>query len=656
MIDNKKIACRCTSRESSFAKSFILLCVPLLMFAVEPLFAQVISNSGGGVISISSGAVVVTDVVENNTGSTIDNNGTLTAATITNAGTMQGDGLYTVSSVFTNTGTFTAGSSTVDFNGGGAQIVPALNYNNLTFSTAGVKTFAAGTSGIAGTFSITGTAASDATSNATIVDYNGGGAQTILAINYTGLTLSNAGLKTFSAGTTGIAGDFTVSGATADATTNTTTINFDGPGSQAVAAINYYALTFSNAGTKTLSAGTTGVANLFTVTGSAVADATTNSTTVEYTGAILQTSPVMTYYNLSVNKTGSRAVLNNVVVNNNLNILLGQARVTNQDITVLGTTTIDGTFVVAQIAGTKILGDVVVNTGGVINFIANSDLTINGNLQVDGTGSITSGTGTWAFQKAGGGGILSGSAAAPAITNPVFTTNYSHTGNFVFGNLTVSGTTLTNNGSLTVDTSLAGSGTLNQGSGATLTLNFSGLPTVSTFNAAASGNTVQYSFAGAQTIFATDYDNLTLTTSGVKTFPSGTTRIAGALTFGGTATGDAATNGSTIEYNGSGAQNIAVADYTNLTLSTSGVKSFGSGTTRIAGTMSVTGTATADAVTNTPTVEYNGSSIQSSAGITYYNLTINNAAGVSLGGATTVNNTLTLTSGVVTTGANTLQI
>ncbi|MFA6057553.1 MAG: T9SS type A sorting domain-containing protein [Taibaiella sp.] len=98
------------------------------------------------------------------------------------------------------TGTFTAGTntyvttgSTVDLNSGGAQSIPALHYNNLTLSNAGVKTLDAGTTGIAGTLSITGTAIAKATTNFATVSYNGSANQTITPMTYYGLDISSTG-------------------------------------------------------------------------------------------------------------------------------------------------------------------------------------------------------------------------------------------------------------------------------------------------------------------------------------------------------------------------------------------------------------------------------------------------------------------------------
>ena len=51
------------------------------------------------------------------------------------------------------TNTYTITGSTINFNGAGAQTIPAFNYNNLTSSSTGARTLAgAGTIGVAGTF------------------------------------------------------------------------------------------------------------------------------------------------------------------------------------------------------------------------------------------------------------------------------------------------------------------------------------------------------------------------------------------------------------------------------------------------------------------------------------------------------------------------
>ena len=219
--------------------------------------------------------------------------------TLSNGGTIGVAGVFTAGS-----NSYTITGSTVDFNGSGGQTIPSFAYNNISLSTSGTKAFSSGSTGIAGTLAINGSAAADATTNSATINYNGG-TQTITGIAYSGLTLSNAGTKTFPSGTTHIAGPFTISGATADATTNTTTIDFNGAGSQNVAGITFNNLSFSNAGTKTFLAGTSTIMGNFAISGSATGDATTNSTTITY-GGTNQSVATIGYYNLTLSNSGTK--------------------------------------------------------------------------------------------------------------------------------------------------------------------------------------------------------------------------------------------------------------------------------------------------------------------------------------------------------------
>ena len=130
------------------------LCVALLILFTAALDAQVIYNNGA-VISINS-AVVVTGTITNNSG-TITNSGTLNAATVTNSATLTNSGTLTATSALTNTstlqgdgiyyfggtftpGSFSAGASTVIFNGSVAQTIPSSTYFYLQTATGGTKT------------------------------------------------------------------------------------------------------------------------------------------------------------------------------------------------------------------------------------------------------------------------------------------------------------------------------------------------------------------------------------------------------------------------------------------------------------------------------------------------------------------------------------
>ncbi|HEX8096454.1 MAG TPA: hypothetical protein VF507_00400, partial [Pyrinomonadaceae bacterium] len=212
--------------------------------------------------------------------------------------------------------------------------------------------------------------------------------------------------------------------------------------------------------------------------------------------------------------------------------------------------------------------------------------------------------------------------------------------------------------------------------------------------------TVDYNSAGAQTVSAVNYGNLTISgaraANSVTLAPSGTIGIAG--TFNPSATfagGGYVVTGSTVEYNGSGsAQSLpsAFTTYNNLTLNNgagttgfSGLTVLGlievkSGTftssssyvnvqidggatlaASAASTINVTGTWTNNGTftANDGTVNLNGTLAQTVGGTsatTFNNLTVNNAGGVTLGQTENVGGTLTLTDGLITTGTNVLAI
>ena len=207
----------------------------------------------------------------------------------------------------------------MNFNGAGAQTIPAFAYNNLTSSSTGARTLASsGTIGVAGTFT-PGTNLYTITGST--VDFNGAGAQTIPAFAYNNLTSSSTGARTLaSSGTVGVAGTFTPG--TNAYTITGSTVNFNGAGAQTIPAFAYNNLTSSSTGARTLaSSGTIGVAgaftpgtNVYTVTGS----------TVSFNGSGAQTIPAFTFNNLTdantaatVSLTASTTVTGALTVNTN---------------------------------------------------------------------------------------------------------------------------------------------------------------------------------------------------------------------------------------------------------------------------------------------------------------------------------------------------
>lgn len=226
------------------------------------------------------------------------------------------------------------------------------------------------------------------------------------------------------------------------------------------------------------------------------------------------------------------------------------------------------------------------------------------------------------------------------------------------GTKTLSGN-ITVTGSIVLD-DMTGTGTTLAVSTNTLTLTKTG--TIFSFagteavTSAATG-TIDYAAAGNQDVIAIDYGHLTFSNSGTKSLAAGTTNVRGNFTLSGTAVADARTNNTTVDYSGSGAQSIAQIDYRNLSLSNAGTKTFASGTTKIDGNFTISGSATADARSNTTTIEFDGGA-QNIAAINYNSLTLNGVGTKTfLSGTTRVNNAFTITAGTpdLTTNSTTFE-
>jgi len=236
---------------------------------------------------------------------------------------------------------------------------------------------------------------------------------------------------------------------------------------------------------------------------------------VEYNGSA-QTIQALPYFSLTLSGSGNKTLAANTTisgdlfVDDNTNFIVGAVT-----LGVTGATTVgggaSGTLSITSNTGTKTFTDLVtISPNGTWNNTTEA-VTFQGGIANNGT--FAAGTGTQTFSAAQ---FLSG-------TLSISTMNVTGAGAFA----------VTNNGNLTVTTSLQGTDQLVQGSGAVLTIE--GASTITTLNATASGNTVNFTRGGDQTINSNAYVNLGISGSGTKTLQAGTTSITGNLVLGGTA-------------------------------------------------------------------------------------------------------------------------
>lgn len=295
---------------------------------------------------------------------------------------------------------------------------------------------------------------------------------------------------------------------------------------------------------------------------------------------------------------------------------------------------INNTDVVTLVANVTIKNFIVAAGGTLVdnakNLTVTKDLTIDGiytgtgNLILTGSNSIIDGTGI--ISTTGDLNINTGNKTILA------TANLAKTVNDVF--ISDPSLLVTNNGIFTVARDLRGSASVVWNNAANSVLNVGGsLFSFSnqTLLASASNNLVNYNGAGAQNIklpTSATYYHLTTSGSGIKSMPASLI-ISGNLLISGTSQLDVVNNAYSINLAGNWTNNSANAD---------------------------------PFVQRLATVTLNGNTTQAisyPAGETFYNLVINKSAGsVTLAASTniTITNSLTLTQGIIYTGANLILI
>ena len=319
-----------------------------------------------------------------------------------------------------------------------------------------------------------------------------------------------------------------------------------------------------------------------------------------------------------------------------------------------------------------------INFGGIVAVANNVTVTNNNTSVVTITGNLTGGNATSTWVNAANSTLNYGGAAAPMATG-VLTANanpntviYSRAGNQAievpsagYYNLTLNTSGAKNPAALTILGTFTMAGTVT--SAPTGALAISGgfnLAGTGTFTAGAFIHNVGGALtnSGTVTVGTGTINVASFTNNNVVTVSTGLINVTGDYTntaVGDTVTisnalgrltvGGTLTNVGSIIFTGAGTVN-ANSDFTSSGI----VTNTAAGILNIGGNATVNGTFTAGA----GRVAFNGGSAQNASGttLTFFNVTVSNASGVTLANSLTTGGTLTLTSGVVTTGANTLIV
>lgn len=525
---------------------------------------------------------------------------TLTIGNVT-ANSVFSDGGFQVTSTGTlnlTSGTFKLGSAsaattfpafatrnissgtTVEYASGVAQTVSITpSYQNLTFSGAGTKTTASGTLSVAGNWAAGSTTALN--TNNTVISLTGnlsgsGNITQGTELITVGGDWTNTGTFTASsAGVTLTGSSKQITGASGGITFTTLTVS--GTYTNNNAATLAVSTALSGGGTLTNPASGTlaisGTSEITTLT------ATASGNTVNYNGAGAQTIKATTYHHLTLSNASAKTAGGALTVNGNLTL--------SETATFAGGTSLTHTF----------LGSWIVNTTAATPFSFTTSSTINFNTPSPAAATSISGTST--------------------ATLGFNTVNLNNTSGFSSNlNFSISGTlTVAANVTFTPAAAVivSGAGTLT-GSGTVKVTRTAATPDFNsqyTITGKTLTNlTVDYAGADAQTVNALNYGNITISTNGTRTVTlasSGTIGIAGV--FSPTATTTTYTiTGSTIDFNGLGAQTIPLFNYNNLTSSSTGERTLAS-----SGTIGISGTFTPGTNSYTitgSTVDFNGSGTQ----------------------------------------------
>ncbi len=415
----------------------------------------------------------------------------------------------------------------------GAQTIKSTTYHHLFIEEAGQIGTLGGAIAVNGNLTVT---------SGTLAD---GGFQ--ITGNGSGI-FSLAANTTLMLGTTLTATSFPTSFTTGKISIdNASTVNYNSNIAQTISPVHSYgklvltataAVVKTAAGNVTVNGNFTSGANNTLADGGFTLTLKANSTMtgphtgggkVLFTGGGALHSVIGSYANVELDDSNGVAQTGTVNIAGTLTVTNGSWGPNGNTLAVVGATSITGAIAISSTAGTKTFGNITINTGGVMSFSAAEAVTVNGDLTLNGTATITGTTGTWTFQKIGGG-TIGGTASSLTISGGnTFATSYAILLPYTVNTMTVnSGVNETNLGTMTINTSLAGLGTLTQG--ASSTLNLSGGTTITTLDASASHNEVHYkSTTAPQTVRTAYYYDLFIEKGTQTGAVSGTTNVLGNL-------------------------------------------------------------------------------------------------------------------------------
>lgn len=574
----------------------------------------------------AGGAIIAnTGTISLNANKEIGNTTTAVPLTIQSGATLSTSASnfsLTLNGNFTNAGTFTAGSSAITISGtSGAQSIAGFTTTGQVSmtKTGGTATFGGAVSG------------SSLVINGTGGTLNLGTGHTHAFTDWT----MTAGTLSASSSTLNIAGNGASTGGTF--TAGTSTVNYNGTGAQAVTGVNYYNLTLSGSGAKTLVAGTSTIGNNFVLSGTASATAVTSLTIggsitlgsgTSFTAGAFTHNLTGNWINNGSTFTGAGSTIN---LNGTAQSIGGTNSTTFNNLILSGSNTKTFNLSTTATGDIAISSGVVANLSNITTHTANT-LTLAGAGQVAGTwgGTSSAATNINTTFFATATGILTVATKGPTIyysrqtgpwnSNTTWSTvTYGNATNL--GTFPVAGDVVNVGGGdfiITVNVNSAcASLNYQEGTGnsstvtinAATTLDVSGqiyIPTTSNFGEpnlmAVGAGTLN---AGSMDFEITDLGSNSLTIS------TGTANITGNVTNG-------------------------LIFLTTVTFT-------GAGTINVGGDF--LGSVDCSFTPATGTVNYNGASAQSVGDLNYYNLTFSNAGLKTAAGAMNIDNTFTLGSG-----------